>query len=264
MSRPRALCLVLFALLVPGGTVQAQLGQDPPGTGSSSDTSGGSAKKKPAVAQKAPDKSSDKASDKADDKKAAEPKKGDTKTSDGKKPDAMPAEAGSTSAAGAKPPSTAGTASSAAPGPAGVPPPEVLLMLVRTTLVALNQANYTNNYAVLHGLGTSALKERNTADKLGEAFKALRESKVDLSPVLVLTPQLTEPPALSPQGIMTLKGFFPTKPLQVNFAMAFQPVEGRWLIDGLAVAAVPTGPQAAAQPPATAPAPAPGAADKKP
>lgn len=154
-------------------------------------------------------------------------------------------------------PPAAAPAMAAAPAQVTVPPPEVLLMLVRTTLIALNQANFTGNYAVLHGLGTPGLRSKTTPDKFGEAFKALRDSRVDLSPVLVLTPQLSEPPVMAPEGVMTLKGFFPTRPLQVNFAMAFQPVEGRWLIDGLSVATVPVD-QVATVPAAPAPvAPAP-------
>lgn len=235
----RALSAAALWLLVTSGPGLAQ-GLEPAGSAAAPGESGSSTtKKKPADAKKT-----------SEQKKPADDKKSDTKPVDATKADTQPA-----------------AAPANAVKPSGVPPPEVLLMLVRTTLVALNQANYTANYAVLHGLGTPALKQRNTAEKLGEAFKALRDSKVDLSPVLVLTPQLTEPPALSPQGIMTLKGFFPTKPLQVNFAMAFQPIEGRWLIDGLAVAAVPTAAQTAAQPPAPAAAPASpptAATDKKP
>ena len=140
----------------------------------------------------------------------------------------------------------------AAPKPAlSVPAPEVLLMLVRTTLVALNQANFTGNYTVLHGLGSPQLQARNSPADLGNAFAGLRAQNIDLSPVLVLTPQLTEQPGFTRDGALRLVGFFPSKPLQIQFVMNFLPVGDRWRIDGLSVSAV------AATPPPAAPAPAP-------
>jgi hypothetical protein len=118
-----------------------------------------------------------------------------------------------------------------------VPPPEVLLMLMRTTLVALNQANFTGNYTVLHGLASPALQARNSPAQLGIAFTELRNLNLDLSPVLVLSPELSETPTISPEGVLRLAGHFPTRPLEVRFLMQFAPVDGRWRIDGLSVSA---------------------------
>lgn len=135
-----------------------------------------------------------------------------------------------------------------------VPAPEVLLMLVRTTLVALNQAGFTANYSVLHGLGSPGLQAKNTPEALGNAFATLRHQGVDLSPVMVLTPQLTQGPLITSEGALQFAGYFPSKPLQINFAMSFMPVEGRWRIDALSVAAVAAAQASAA--PASAPLPA--------
>ncbi len=135
-----------------------------------------------------------------------------------------------------------------APEPA-IPTPEILLMLVRTTLVALNQANFTGNYTVLHGLGSPALQARHNPAALSDAFSALRSQNVDMSPVLVLTPQLTDGPAFNSQGALTFSGYYPTVPLRIEFSMAFVPVDGRWRIEGLAVN---TGPAPLASDPAPA------------
>lgn len=154
-------------------------------------------------------------------------------------------------------PSSAGKPAPAKAAPSGaqtisVPAPEVLLMMVRTTLVALNQANFTGNYTVLHGLGSPQLQAKNTPADLGDAFAGLRGQNIDMSPVLVLTPQLTEKAGFTPEGALRLVGFFPSKPLQIEFVMNFLPVNDRWRIDGLSVSAVPA-PQAAAPAPASPP-----------
>jgi hypothetical protein len=116
-----------------------------------------------------------------------------------------------------------------------VPPPEVILMLLRTTLVALNQANFTGNYTVLHGLASPALQAKHSAADLGAVFTELRKLNTDLSPVLVKSPELTEAPVMTPEGALRLVGYFPTRPLETKFVMQFVPVDNRWRLDGLSV-----------------------------
>lgn len=115
-----------------------------------------------------------------------------------------------------------------------IPTAEVLLILVRNTIVALNHANFTGNYTVLRDLGSPSLQKTSAAE-LGIAFANLRQQGVDLSPVLILTPALTEQPAIAADGALRLAGHFPTRPLQINFVMTFQPVDGIWRLHGLSV-----------------------------
>lgn len=117
--------------------------------------------------------------------------------------------------------------------PIQAPPPAVLLMLVRTTMAALNQANFTGDYSVLRGLTTPDLQAKSSPTDLGIAFTSLREQKLDLSPVLVLAPEFTEPTIMTEEGALRLKGFFPTRPLEVQFELVFRPVDNVWRIDGL-------------------------------
>ena len=60
-------------------------------------------------------------------------------------------------------------------GPVTMPAPDVLVMMVRSTLVAVNQANFTGNYSVLRGLMTPALQARASAAQFAKAFANLRE-----------------------------------------------------------------------------------------
>jgi hypothetical protein len=134
------------------------------------------------------------------------------------------------------------------------PTPDVLLMLVRTTLVALNQANFTGNYAVLHALGTPRLQAMSSPVQLGIAFTNLREQRIDLSRVLLLAPELTEPPNIAPDGTLRLVGVFRTSPVQVAFVTVFKPVAGIWRIDGLSVRTLPApAPAASARTPIPVP-----------
>ncbi len=127
-----------------------------------------------------------------------------------------------------------------------------VLILIRSTLIALDQANKTGNYTVLRDLGSPAF-QNNTAAQLGEIFAAQRRDKLDLSGVAALDPQLTVLPEIEPNGMLRMVGFFPSVPAQVKFELLYAPVAGQWRLYGLSVALAqsgPTAPQAAA--PATA------------
>ncbi len=147
-------------------------------------------------------------------------------------------------------------------GPVNMPASDVLVMMVRAALTAVNQANFTENYSVLRGMTTPMLQTRLSAEQLGRAFVDLRKQNLDLSPALVLAPEFTEMPKLSSAGALTVKGIFPSKPLRINFAIEYLPIDGFWMIDQLSVSAsradaplvAQAAPQAASQ---TAPAPAP-------
>src|SRR5262249_39993862 len=127
-----------------------------------------------------------------------------------------------------KPDAAPKAAAQAQPPHLAVPRAEELLMLIRTTLVALNQANFTGNYTVLQDLGTPGLQASNSSASLGNAFTDLRNRRIDLSPVVILSPELTENPSITPDGKLRLVGSFPTKPTRIDFVMVFQPVGRTW------------------------------------
>jgi hypothetical protein len=109
-----------------------------------------------------------------------------------------------------------------------MPRPEEMLTLIRTTVIALNQANQTGNYTVLRDLAAPDFRNANDASRLGAIFQVLREQAIDMTPLLQISPEVTDTPAIDPNGLLRLAGFFPTQPLRVNFDMSFQYVENRW------------------------------------
>ena len=147
-------------------------------------------------------------------------------------------------------------AQQAAPQPAQIDRNGVLI-LVRSTILALDQANKTGNYTVLRDLGAPGF-QANTAARLAEIFATQRRDNLDLSGVAVIDPQLTVLPQIEANGMMRMAGFFPSVPQQVNFEMLFAPVSGQWRLFGISVNVGQSGP-VAPQPPTAAP-PAPAAA----
>jgi len=139
-----------------------------------------------------------------------------------------------------------------------------VLILIRSTLLALDQANKTGNYTVLRDVGAPGFQS-NTAARLGEIFAKLRNDNLDLSGVAAIDPQLNLLPQIEANGLMHMAGFFPSVPTQVNFDLAFAPVNGQWRLFGISVSlgqmapTAPTPPEppvAQKQPVAAKPAPA--------
>jgi hypothetical protein len=169
--------------------------------------------------------------------------------------------------------STAIATSLAAPAaPANTPAPRPapidrngVLVLIRTTLVALQQANQTNNYSVLYGMSAPGFQQTNSPEALSKIFTNLRAKAFDLSGVVVLEPQLTVLPELYENGVMRMAGFFPSVPMQVSFDLQFMAVRGQWRLLAISVdvgSAATLAPTAAVTPtpavtPTLAPSPSP-------
>jgi hypothetical protein len=127
----------------------------------------------------------------------------------------------------------------------GVPDDYKLAMLIRTSLIALNQANLTGNYSVLRDLGSPAFQRANNPARLADAFGNLRMRQVNLEPILVVEPKIAEP-FINDRGMLRMKGFFPTQPEQVNFELAFEKVDSDWKLFAIAVTTSLAGPVAGA------------------
>ena len=117
-----------------------------------------------------------------------------------------------------------------------------LVMLIRSTILALDQANRTGDYSVLLAMGAPGLRQGVTPEDFARAFTNLRDRAVNLSTVAVANPTLDGEPMLGVEGgqpMMRLTGTFPGVAELIAFDMIFEQRDGRWLLFGLGVS--PTG-----------------------
>jgi hypothetical protein len=129
-----------------------------------------------------------------------------------------------------------------------MPNDAVIWMLIESAVIALNQANITGNYSVLHDMGAPAFQNANSPEKLAQIYGPLRDRQLDLSPILIFQPKLFQKPEMNAEGMIRVTGFFPTKPERVNFDLIFQPVNGKWRLFGIAVEPTPAPLPTAEQP----------------
>jgi hypothetical protein len=126
--------------------------------------------------------------------------------------------------------------------------------LVRSILMMLNDANRSGNYTVLRDLAAPEFQSRNSAADLAQSFLDLRRRKFDLFAVSFAPPQFSPDPSVDASGRVRLTGFFATQPLQINFDLTFESVNGEWKLFAISVA-TPAAPkqQSSLSPPASSP-----------
>jgi hypothetical protein len=64
-------------------------------------------------------------------------------------------------------------------------------------------------------------------------------------PIIFVAPKPTQPPQIDNRGLLRLVGYFPTRPLQVNFDLAYQLAGAEWKLYAISVAPVPAEPAVA-------------------
>jgi len=125
------------------------------------------------------------------------------------------------------------------PAPQSTVREDLQVFLVRNVIMAVNQANRTEDYNVLRSLGTPEFQRTNAADNLALAFRPYRDQNIDLSQVIGIEPIFLEPSGATGDGALRLVGVFPTNPLEVNFDLSFERINSVWLVTSVSVSALP-------------------------
>ncbi len=142
------------------------------------------------------------------------------------------------------------------PAASPLPSAQTQIILIRSTVIAVSHANATNNYSVLYGLGSPAFRSANSPEKLQSLFTNFRANKIDMTPVSLLSPQLSYQPVIE-NGRLRLVGFFPSQPMRVNYDLSFDFVGGGWQMAALSINLVKAPAQVAAPAPTPKTAPKP-------
>ena len=108
-------------------------------------------------------------------------------------------------------------------------------ILIRRTLLTLNDANLSGNYSILRQLAAPGLQRAHSSAALSRAFADLRNRKVDMAALVNFAPELTRKPKLDKNGRLRLTGFVPTRPQQINFDLLFEKHRKRWRLFAISV-----------------------------
>ncbi len=109
------------------------------------------------------------------------------------------------------------------------------VVLSRTILLRLDDANRTGNYSVFRDRSTPAFRSINSAEDLARIFSWLRTQDQSLATAEWLEPSSLRPTIREKDGIVHVRGTLPDAPDGLSFDLLLQQSAGDWLVFGIAV-----------------------------
>ncbi len=116
-------------------------------------------------------------------------------------------------------------------------PPHAPDIAERVTLVNQSMHNFlisvtAKDMTHFHSSVSSLWKKQTTPEALNDAFRTIIDSPVDWSVLDDMQPALSSDAEVGDNGVMVLRGNYPTQPNQVNFVQKYIQEDGRWKLIG--------------------------------
>ena len=123
-----------------------------------------------------------------------------------------------------------GTLLFALPAAAGDKVPNALAqeVLIKTSLLTLNDANVTGDYTVLHAKLAKQFREQFSPDRLKQSFKPFADQRIDWKIVAARPPIATKEAQIDERGALILRGYFDASSTHVIYELDLLPSEGEW------------------------------------
>ena len=121
-----------------------------------------------------------------------------------------------------------------------LPKDKELKTLVFDSLFAFNKAVQAKNFAQFHQEQLSPeFQKQVPLDKFTAAFQVFIDKGYDISNIAKSEPVFDVPPAIDSDGLLVLKGHYPTQPNKVTFDLTYIYESSAWRLLGLNVKATP-------------------------
>lgn len=123
-----------------------------------------------------------------------------------------------------------------------LPNDKELKALVLDTLIAFNQAVQEKNFAKFHQERLSPqLRKDFTLNRFTKAFRVFVDKGYDISNIATSEPVFDLPPVINGEGLLVLKGYYPTHPNKVTFKLTYikENEPPAWKVAGINVQATP-------------------------
>jgi hypothetical protein len=122
-----------------------------------------------------------------------------------------------------------------------VPSPAGQEILIKSSLLTLNDANVTGNYAVLYAKLAKPVREQFSQERVRQSFKEFVDKKIDFKLIVAKSPVATREPQIDDRGALVLRGYFDISTDRLTYALDFIPSEGEWKPVKLTVNVRPAG-----------------------
>jgi len=108
-------------------------------------------------------------------------------------------------------------------------------IMIRSTLMTFNDANMTNNYAVLYAKASKQFQAQITQEKMQSAFEAFRKNELFFEDVVTADYASYEKATIDCEGALVLAGVFKTDDMQVKYRIRYVQNNKVWKLLGINV-----------------------------
>ena len=108
-------------------------------------------------------------------------------------------------------------------------------VLIRSTLMTFNDANMTNNYAVLFAKASKQFQTQITLEKMQSAFEAFRKNELYFEDVVTADYDSYDKATIDGEGALVLAGVFKTDDMQVKYRIRYVQNNKLWKLLGINV-----------------------------
>jgi hypothetical protein len=126
------------------------------------------------------------------------------------------------------------TSAAAAP-PASIPSERELAALTHRSMKLFAAAVARDDFSELYAGLATAWKRQMSQSELRSAFRVFVDKQIPLGVVEASAPVFTAPPALGSDGLLTVTGHYPTRPLRVLFTLRFLDEDAQWRLASIEV-----------------------------
>jgi hypothetical protein len=121
-----------------------------------------------------------------------------------------------------------------------LPKDKELKALVLDTLTAFNKAVQEKSFAKFHEEWLSSqFRKQFPLEKFTAAFQVFIDKKYDISNIAQSEPVFDVLPAIDSDGLLVLKGHYPTRPNKVTFKLTYAYESSAWKLMGIDVQVIP-------------------------
>lgn len=117
-----------------------------------------------------------------------------------------------------------------------VPSDQVLRGMTTNTLLALDAGVRLADFASFYNTNLSEQwKAQTTPDALKEAFQSFIDNDISIIGIKDVSLVFDAPPAVDEQGLLTLSGYYPTRPVRVLFTLQYEYEHPSWQLMSISV-----------------------------
>jgi opacity protein-like surface antigen len=119
---------------------------------------------------------------------------------------------------------------------ADVPEKEDLTSMTETSLISFGQAVKKKDFSGFYEDIASVWQKQTTAEKLEELFKDFLDKGIDLPAAIKgKEPVFNQPASINSDGVLIVKGYYPTTPNRIVFQLKYLQEEDEWKLIGIDV-----------------------------